>query len=42
VIITIGLWMKARLEEGFLREELGPDYDTYRGRVPMLLPFGPK
>jgi protein-S-isoprenylcysteine O-methyltransferase Ste14 len=42
VIITIGLWLKARLEEGFLREELGPDYDTYRGRVPMLLPFGPK
>ena len=41
-VITIGLWMKARLEEGFLREELGPGYDAYRKRVPMLLPLGPK
>jgi protein-S-isoprenylcysteine O-methyltransferase Ste14 len=42
VLITIGLWMKARLEEGFLSEELGTDYDSYRQRVPMLLPFGPR
>jgi protein-S-isoprenylcysteine O-methyltransferase Ste14 len=43
VLITIGLWMKARLEEGFLREQLGADaYDAYRRRVPMLVPFGPK
>lgn len=42
-IITLGLWMKARLEEGWLRQELGADaYDSYRRRVPMLLPFGPK
>jgi protein-S-isoprenylcysteine O-methyltransferase Ste14 len=42
VIITIGVWMKARLEEQWLRQELGPDaYDAYRRRVPMLLPFGP-
>ena len=41
-IITLGLWMKARLEERFLREELGGDYDTYRTRVPMLMPLGPK
>ena len=42
-IITLGLWMKARLEEGWLREELGADaYDSYRRRVPMLMPFGPK
>jgi protein-S-isoprenylcysteine O-methyltransferase Ste14 len=42
-IITLGIWMKARLEEGFLRGELGADaYDAYRRRVPMLLPFGPK
>jgi protein-S-isoprenylcysteine O-methyltransferase Ste14 len=34
--------MKARLEEGFLRQELGAgDYDAYRRRVPMLMPFGP-
>ena len=40
-LITIGLWMKARLEEGFLRSELGPGYDAYRRRVPMLMPLGP-
>jgi protein-S-isoprenylcysteine O-methyltransferase Ste14 len=42
LLITLGIWMKARLEERFLREELGPDYDAYRARVPMLLPFGVK
>lgn len=42
-IITLGLWMKARLEEGWLAEQLGADaYTDYRRRVPMLLPFGPK
>jgi protein-S-isoprenylcysteine O-methyltransferase Ste14 len=42
-IITLGIWMKARLEEGWLAQELGPDaYADYRRRVPMLLPFGPK
>ncbi len=41
-IITLGLWMKAWLEERWLRQELGADaYDGYRRRVPMLLPFGP-
>ena len=42
-IITLGLWLKARLEEGWLRQELTPDaYDSYRRRVPMLLPFMPR
>ena len=42
-LITLGLWMKARLEENWLRQELGAgDYDAYRRRVSMLLPFGPK
>jgi len=41
-VITTGLWMKARLEEGFLREELGPGYDAYRKRTPMLMPLGPR
>ena len=37
---ALAFWMKARLEEQFLREQLGPqDYDAYRGRVPMLVPF---
>jgi protein-S-isoprenylcysteine O-methyltransferase Ste14 len=34
--------MKARLEEGWLRQELGANYDAYRHRVAMLVPFGPK
>jgi protein-S-isoprenylcysteine O-methyltransferase Ste14 len=43
VLITLGLWLKARMEERFLREELGPEaYDAYRRRVPMLLPSGPR
>jgi protein-S-isoprenylcysteine O-methyltransferase Ste14 len=37
VLITIGLWMKARLEESFLAQDL-TDYARYRARVPMLVP----
>jgi len=40
VIIVAGILMKARLEERFLREELGAaEYDAYAARVPMLVPF---
>jgi len=43
VVITAGLWLKARFEEHFLREQLGTEtYDAYRKRVPMLVPMGPK
>ena len=43
VLFALAFWLKARLEESFLRQELGPEtYDSYRRRVPMLLPFGPK
>jgi protein-S-isoprenylcysteine O-methyltransferase Ste14 len=43
ILMTLGFWIKARLEERFLREQLGADaYDSYRRRVPMLMPFGPK
>ncbi len=38
-IMTLGWWMKAREEERFLSHELGPDYDDYRRRTPMLVPF---
>jgi protein-S-isoprenylcysteine O-methyltransferase Ste14 len=42
VLIAIGLWVKARTEERFLLAELGPDaYESYRSRVPMLIPFVP-
>jgi protein-S-isoprenylcysteine O-methyltransferase Ste14 len=43
LIITVGIWMKARLEEGWLGQELDAQaYATYRRRVPMLIPFGPR
>jgi len=39
-IMTAGWYIKARLEEGFLRQQLGADaYDAYARRVPMLVPF---
>jgi protein-S-isoprenylcysteine O-methyltransferase Ste14 len=42
-LLALGIYMKARLEERFLREQLGADaYDSYRKRVPMLVPFGPR
>jgi protein-S-isoprenylcysteine O-methyltransferase Ste14 len=41
VLVVLAYWMKARLEEAWLRNELGAQtYDAYRARVPMLLPFG--
>lgn len=43
VVMSLGFWIKARLEERFLRSELGVEnYDAYSRRVPMLVPFGPK
>jgi len=42
VLFTVGLWLKARLEERFLGQELGGDaYADYRRRTPMLIPFWP-
>ena len=42
VVATAAFVIKARLEEGFLRQELGPAaYDAYSARVPMLVPFWP-
>jgi protein-S-isoprenylcysteine O-methyltransferase Ste14 len=42
LLIAFGLWQKARMEERFLRMELGADaYGSYCRRVPMLIPFLP-
>jgi protein-S-isoprenylcysteine O-methyltransferase Ste14 len=39
-LLTLGWYVKARLEEGFLREQLGAEeYGSYARRVPMLIPF---
>jgi protein-S-isoprenylcysteine O-methyltransferase Ste14 len=40
-LLIIGIVVKARLEESFLRGELGSAYDDYARRVPMLVPFAP-
>jgi protein-S-isoprenylcysteine O-methyltransferase Ste14 len=40
LLMVLAYYTKARQEERFLREELGPDaYDAYEERVPMLVPF---
>jgi hypothetical protein len=40
ILISFGMWQKARMEEGFLTTELGADaYGAYCRRVPMLIPF---
>jgi protein-S-isoprenylcysteine O-methyltransferase Ste14 len=42
VLLLIGIFMKARLEERWLGAELGAEeYASYRRRVPMLVPFVP-
>src|SRR5262249_41876927 len=39
-IFTLSWYVKARLEEQFLREKVGREqYDRYAGRVPMLIPY---
>ena len=38
--MTLGWYIKARMEEAFLREQLGAEqYGEYARRVPMLIPF---
>jgi len=37
--MTLGWYVKARMEEEFLRDELGAEeYGAYARRVPMLVP----
>jgi protein-S-isoprenylcysteine O-methyltransferase Ste14 len=39
-LMTAGWYVKAQMEERFLREELGPEaFDAYAKRVPLLVPF---
>jgi protein-S-isoprenylcysteine O-methyltransferase Ste14 len=40
LVLIAGVSLRAKLEERFLRRDLGEDaYSTYRARVPMLIPF---
>jgi protein-S-isoprenylcysteine O-methyltransferase Ste14 len=38
-LVALGFYMKARLEERFIGAELGSEYDAYRKRVRMLVPY---
>jgi protein-S-isoprenylcysteine O-methyltransferase Ste14 len=38
-LIIAGIYVKARVEEEFLRQQLGESYDAYARHVPMLVPF---
>lgn len=41
-LMMLSFWIKARMEEAWLAQELGEEtYNAYRARVPMLLPFSP-
>ncbi|HWA20056.1 MAG TPA: isoprenylcysteine carboxylmethyltransferase family protein, partial [Devosia sp.] len=41
-ILIVSFVLKARLEERFLKQELGAEaYESYQRRVPMLVPFWP-
>jgi protein-S-isoprenylcysteine O-methyltransferase Ste14 len=41
-MMILGLWLKARVEERFLIQELGSSaYDSYKARTPMLVPRMP-
>lgn len=40
LLLTLAWYIKARLEERFLRAELGTEaYDAYAARIPVLIPF---
>lgn len=42
LLLTVGFWLKARLEERFLSEALGASaYADYRRKTPMLIPLWP-
>jgi protein-S-isoprenylcysteine O-methyltransferase Ste14 len=42
LLMAFGFWLKARLEERFLSQELGAGaYADYQRRTPMLAPFWP-
>ncbi len=38
-LIASGIYIKARVEEEFLRQQLGEPYAAYARHVPMLMPF---
>jgi protein-S-isoprenylcysteine O-methyltransferase Ste14 len=41
LIALAALWRKLRLEEQWMREQFGAQYEAYAHRVPALVPFWP-
>jgi protein-S-isoprenylcysteine O-methyltransferase Ste14 len=41
LIALAALWRKLRLEEQWMREQFGAQYEAYARRVPALVPFWP-
>ena len=39
IVIAFGFWAKSRIEEKFMVQQFGADYEDYRRRVPALIPF---
>jgi protein-S-isoprenylcysteine O-methyltransferase Ste14 len=39
VLIIVFYWLISRYEEKLLQDLFGPEYDTYRKKVPMLFPM---
>ena len=37
-VAFVGLWIKSRHEEGFMREQFGEDYVRYQARVKAIVP----
>jgi len=38
-VVAASLWRKLRLEERWMAEQFGADYERYRRRVRALVPF---
>jgi protein-S-isoprenylcysteine O-methyltransferase Ste14 len=38
VLLTLGFWIKSRMEEGFMRKTFGPEYQEYSRSTGALIP----
>jgi protein-S-isoprenylcysteine O-methyltransferase Ste14 len=38
VLLSLGFWIKSRMEEGFMRKAFGPEYQEYSRSTGALIP----